>query len=289
MTSFDAVEQHEARLPQGVVRYRELGTGEPIVLVHGLLVNSFLWADVAELLAKDFRVIAPDLPLGSHTQPLEPGADLSPAGLARLIADFLSALELERVTLVGNDTGGALCQLVAVHHGERVGRLVLTPCDAYESFPPPAFVPLMALARVPGAVWALANSMRPRFAQRLPIAYGWLSKKPIDDAVMKSFLRPAQADRRIRDEVSAVMRGINKRYTLEAATHFAEFDKPVLIAWAPEDRFFKFRSAERLARDFPNARLERIDDSYTFVSVDQPRRLAELIAAFVRQPADAAV
>jgi pimeloyl-ACP methyl ester carboxylesterase len=288
MTSFAALEQRETRLPQGVIRYRELGTGEPIVLVHGLLVNSYLWADVAELLAKDFRVIAPDLPLGSHSQPLEPGADLSPTGLAKLISDFLLALDLDRVTLVGNDTGGALCQLVAVHHGDRVGRLVLTPCDSYESFPPPAFVPLMALGRIPGAVWVVGNSMRPRFAQRLPIAYGWLSKKPIDDEVMRSFLRPLQTDRRIRREVAAVMRGVDKRYTLEAAKQFAEFDKPVLIAWAPEDRFFKFRSAERLARDFPNAQLERIEDSLTFVSIDQPQRLAELIAAFVRQPTGAA-
>jgi pimeloyl-ACP methyl ester carboxylesterase len=145
----------------------------------------------------------------------------------------------------------------------------------------------MALGYVPGAVWAVANSMRPRFAQRLPIAYGWLSKKPIDVAVMRSFLRPVQTDRRIRREVAAVMRGIDKRHTLEAATHFAEFDKPVLIAWAPEDRFFKFSSGERLARDFANARLERIEDSLTFVSIDQPRRLAELIAALVRQPTGA--
>ncbi len=192
------------------------------------------------------------------------------------------------MTLVGNDTGGALCQLVAVHHGERVGRLVLTPCDSYESFPPPAFAPLMALGRIPGAVWALGNSMRPRFVQRLPIAYGWLTKKPIDDAAMRSFLRPVQTDRRIRREVAAVLRGVDKRYTLEAAEHFGEFDKPVLIAWAPGDRFFKFRSAERLANDFPNARLERIEDSLTFVSIDQPRRLAELIAAFAREPTGAA-
>jgi pimeloyl-ACP methyl ester carboxylesterase len=288
MTSFAALEERDARLPQGVIRYRELGTGEPIVLVHGLLVNSLLWADVAELLAKDFRVIAPDLPLGSHRQPLETGADLTPTGLAKLITDFLAALGLEKVTLVGNDTGGALCQLVAVHHGERVGRLVLTPCDSYESFPPPAFAPLMALGRVPGAIWALGNSMRPRFAQRLPIAYGWLSKRPIDDAVMRSFLGPVQTDRRIRREVATVMRGVDRRYTLEAAKHFAEFDKPVLIAWAPEDRFFKFGSAERLAQAFPNARLERIEDSLTFVSIDQPQRLAELIAGFVREPASAA-
>jgi pimeloyl-ACP methyl ester carboxylesterase len=227
-------------------------------------------------------VIAPDLPLGSHTQPLNPGADLSPPGLAKLIADFLEALDLRDVTLVGNDTGGALCQLVAVGHGERVGRLVLTPCDAYESFPPPAFVPLMALGRFPNAIRTIAQLMRPRFAQRLPIAYGWLSKQPIDDDVMRSFLRPIQTDQRIRQEVAAVMRGVDKRYTIQAAEQFAAFDKPVLIAWATEDRFFKLSSAERLARDFPNARLERIDESLTFVSIDQPRRLADLVGDFVR-------
>lgn len=284
MTSFTALEQHDAQLPQGTVRYRDLGVGEPIVLVHGVLTNSLLWGDVADELAKDFRVIAPDLPLGSHTQPLNASADLTPPGLAKLIADFIAALNLDGVTLVGNDTGGALCQLVAVHHGERIARLVLTPCDAYEAFPPPAFAPLMALGRVPGAIWAVANSMRPRFAQRLPIAYGWLSRKPIDDAVMRSFVRPIQTDRRIRRELAAVMRGIDKRHTLEVARHFGAFEKPVLIAWAPEDHFFKLESAERLAADFPNARLERIDDSLTFVSIDQPARLSELITSFVRQP-----
>jgi pimeloyl-ACP methyl ester carboxylesterase len=283
MTAFVDIDQREVRLPQGTIRYRELGTGEPIVLVHGMLVNSRLWADVAELLAKDFRVIAPDWPLGSHVQPLNPGVDLSPPGLARLIADFLEALELDDVVLVGNDTGGALSQLVAVNHGERVARLVLTPCDSYESFPPPAFAPLMFAGRIPGAVWALAQALRPRFAQRLPIAYGWLTKKPIDPAVMKSFLGPVQSNRQIRREVAAVLRGVDKRYTLEAATKFAQFDKPVLLAWAPEDRFFKFRYAERLARDFPNARLERVENSLTFVPIDQPSRTAELIAAFARE------
>jgi pimeloyl-ACP methyl ester carboxylesterase len=288
MTKFRDLDQREAALPQGTIRYREQGTGEPIVLVHGVLVNSLLWADTADLLAKDFRVIAPDWPLGSHSQPLKPGVDLTPSGLARLIADFLAALELDNVTLVGNDTGGALSQLVAVHHGERIGRLVLTPCDAYESFQPPAFAPLMFAGRIPGAVWLLANAMRPRFVQRLPIAYGWLTKRPIDDDVMKSFLDPVQSDRRIRKELAAVLGGVNKRYTLEAAERFPQFDKPVLLAWAPEDRFFKFRYAERLARDFPNARLERIEDSRTFVSLDQPARTAELIAAFAREPVGAA-
>jgi pimeloyl-ACP methyl ester carboxylesterase len=151
-TRFDAAELRRARLPQGVVSYRELGTGDPVVMVHGLLNNGLLWREVAETLAKDFRVIAPDWPLGSHQPAMEPNADLSPPGLAALVAAFLEELDLRGVTLVGNDTGGAICQLVAVDHPERLARLVLTPCDAYDNFPPAMFRPLLLAARVPGAV-----------------------------------------------------------------------------------------------------------------------------------------
>jgi pimeloyl-ACP methyl ester carboxylesterase len=282
VTAFAELEQREVQLAQGTIRYRELGVGKPIVLVHGLLTNSLLWADVAVALAGEFRVIAPDWPLGAHELPLHPGADLTPPGLALLIADFLTALDLEDVTLVGNDTGGALCQLVAVDHPERLGRLVLTPCDAYENFLPPMFRPLQWFARVPGAPWLIANLLRPRFAQRLPNTFGWLSKRPLDVQVAKAFLGPLQSDRRIRREVAALLRGISNRYTQEAARRFVAFGKPVLLAWAPEDRFFKLHHAERMAAAFPDARLERIEDSYTFVSIDQPGRTAELIADFAR-------
>ena len=278
----------EASIPQGTIRYREQGTGEPVVLVHGLLNNGLLWREVADELAKDFRVISPDWPLGSQELAMKEGTDLSPPGLAAIVAAFLEALDLRDVTLVGNDTGGAICQLVVVNHPGRVGRLVLTPCDAYDNFLPPMFRPLQLAARVPGAVWLIAQSLRPRPARRLPFAFGWLSKRPLARDVSDAFLAPVLGDRRIRREVAAVLRGISPRHTEEAARRFGEFDKPVLLAWAPEDRFFKLRYAERLAETFPNARLELIDDSYTYVPVDQPQRTAELIAAFAREPAKVA-
>lgn len=274
----------EARLPQGRIRYRDMGTGEPIVLVHGLLTDGELWREVAPRLAADFRVLVPDWPLGSHQIPLDDGADLSPLGLAQIIADFLEELQLEGVTLVGNDTGGAICQLVAVHHPERLARLVLTPCDAYENFLPPAFRPLQAAARIPGSIFAILQAMRAPAARRAPLAYGWVTKRA-DDALTRSWIEPALASKAIRRDIASVLTGISDRYTLEAAQHFAEFTKPVLIAWAPEDRFFKLRFGERMANEFPNARLELIEDSYTFVPIDQPERTAELIAAFAREPA----
>jgi pimeloyl-ACP methyl ester carboxylesterase len=272
---------NEVRLQQGTIRYRQLGAGEPIVLVHGLLTNGELWRDVAPTLAADFRVIVPDWPLGSHQIPLNPGVDRSPAGMAQIVADFLEALQLEDVTLVGNDTGGALCQLVVTTRPERIGRLVLTPCDAYENFLPPAFRPLQIVARIPGGMFVVGQSMRLGVVRRLPLAYGWVSKRA-DDALTASWIAPALASKAIRLDLAAFLAGISNRHTLAAAEHFKEFTKPVLIAWAPDDRFFGLRYGERLAGAFPDARLELIEDSYTFAPIDQPERTAQLIAQFAR-------
>ena len=280
-------QEREVKLPQGTIRYRERGTGEPIVFVHGALVNADLWRKVVPELAKDFRCIAPDLPLGSHTQALPADADLSPTGAAKLIADFVESLGLENVTLVGNDTGGALCQLVVTRHPERVGRLVLTNCDAYDKFPPSIFKALFWAARIPGFVSAMAQPMRSAAARNSPLAYGWLSKRGIPADISDGYVRPGLRDAAIRRDTTKLLKGVSPRYTQEAAQHFKEFDKPVLVAWGTEKDFFPTEYGERLARDFPRGRFERIEDSYTFVSEDQPERLSRLIAEFVREPVGA--
>jgi pimeloyl-ACP methyl ester carboxylesterase len=285
MTTWDDAAVKEAATAQGTIRYRELGTGEPIVFVHGFLNNGLLWRKVAPRLARDFRVIVPDWPLGSHELPMPEGTDLTLPGLARIVAGFLDALELEGVTLVGNDTGGAVCQQVAVEHPQRLGRLVLTPCDAYDNFLPALFKPLQLAGRIPGAVFLIGQTLRPRFARRLPLAFGWLAKHGIPDEVTDAYLHPALRDRAVRRDVATILKGISNRYTQQAAQRFGGFGRPVLVVWATEDRVFPLRYGERLARDFPDARLERIEDSYTYVSEDQPERTAELIADFARTPA----
>jgi pimeloyl-ACP methyl ester carboxylesterase len=281
-------EQREVTLPQGTINYRERGTGEPIVFVHGALVNADLWRKVVPELAKDHRCIAPDLPLGSHERAMPPDADLSPYGAAKLIADFIAALDLDNVTLVGNDTGGALCQLVVTRHPERIGRLVLTNCDAYDKFPPSIFKVLFLAANIPGFVAALLQPMRLKAARNSPLAFGWLSKRRIPAEISEGWVRPGLRDRAVRRDTTKLLKGVHPRYTQEAATRFGEFDKPVLIAWGQEKDFFPTEYGERLARDFPKGRLERIEDSWTFVPEDQPERLARLIAALAREPVEAA-
>jgi pimeloyl-ACP methyl ester carboxylesterase len=277
----------EVQLGQGTIRYRERGTGEPIVFVHGLLVNGDLWRKVVPTLAKDFRCITPDWPLGSHDAPMKADADLTPPGLARLVADFLAALDLERVTLVGNDSGGAISQIVVTEHPERIARLVLTPCDAFEVFPPRMFRYLSVVARIPGAMFQLSQSMRIRALRRLPFAFGWLTKRPIEDEISDSYVRPGISSADVRRDTAKFLRGAKPEHTLAAAGKLHHFERPVLLAWAGDDRFFALELAQRLAAEFPNARLEVIDGARTFVPEDQPERLTELIAAFVREPAAA--
>ena len=277
--------KHEVHLPQGTIRYREDGTGEPILFVHGVVVNGDLWRKVVPRLSKDFRCIVPDWPLGSHEIPMSPDADLSPPGLARLVVDFMDALGLETVTLVGNDTGGAVCQLVAAEYPDRVSRLVLTSCDLYDRFPPPIFKPLAALVKVPGATWLIAQSLRPRMAQRLPIAFGWVTKRLPERAVVDSYLKPGRSSAGVRRDLSKVFGSVDARYTIEAAEKLEGFEKPVLLAWAVEDKLFPLEYAKRFAEAVPDGTLEEIADSYTFIAEDQPERLAEAIASFVRRPA----
>jgi pimeloyl-ACP methyl ester carboxylesterase len=276
-------ESKEVTLPQGRIRYRERGTGEPVVFVHGLLVNGDLWRKVVPLL-DGFRCIAPDLPLGSHEGPMSPEADLTPPGLARLIADFLEACDLEDVTLVANDTGGALSQILVTEHPERVGRLVLTSCDAYENFLPPLFKFLQVMARIPGSIAVIAQTLRPRPLLRLPITFGWVAKHPIDRDATSSYLEPVRRDAGVRRDVRKVLRGISNRYTLAAAEKLPRFDRPALVVWHAGGRVFPVDHGRRLAAALPQGRLEVIEDSYGFIPEDQPERLAQLIASFAGQP-----
>jgi len=245
------------------------------------MVNGALWRKVAPRLAKHYRCIVPDWPLGSHNVTLNSDADLSPLGLARLIVDFLAALRLEPVTLVGNDTGGALCQIVAAEYPERIARLVLTNCDAFDNFLPPTFRYLQWGAHIPGFVFLTAQAMRWPAVRRLPNAFGLLTKHPLERAVSDAYVGPVISNPAVRREVSKVLKGISPSFTQAAATKLTDFRKPVLLAWAPEDRLFPFAHAQRLSEIFPDARLESIENSYTFVPEDQPERLAGLIDAFM--------
>lgn len=270
-------------LSRGVLRYRDEGTGPPIVFVHGVLVNGRLWSKVVDRLSGDFRCIAPDWPLGSHSTAMAADAGLTPDDVADMVAELVDRLALGPVTLVGNDSGGAIAQLVATRFPDRIDRLVLTNCDAFDRFPPPMFGYLRWATYVPGAVSALAQSMRFQATLRMPFAFGWLTHEPMDRELVESFVRPSIEDRGVRRDLKKFLRAISPRYTRRAAEQLPRFDKPVLIAWGRDDKFFPEELATRLAEILPNARLEWIDGARALVPQDQPDRLAELMRAFMSE------
>jgi pimeloyl-ACP methyl ester carboxylesterase len=266
-------------LAQGRVRYRTFGSGDPILFVHGYLVDGRIWDGVAERLARDFSCIVPDWPLGSHRLAMNEDADLTPPGVVSTIADFLDAVGLARVTVVGNDSGGALSQMLAAEYPDRIERLVLTNCDTYEHFPPFPFNLMGPIARVPGGITALTVPFRIGAVARF--TYGQFAED-IDPELVESWLEPAFSDAAIKRDTRKFTVSVNKRYTLEAAERLRTFDRPVLFAWGIEDRFFKLAHAERLAGALPDARIVEIPGGRTFVQLDRPEAVAEAIAEFAR-------
>jgi len=272
----------EIRLEHGVVRYRTMGEGTPVVFVHGLMTNSVVWRKVIPLIATDARCIAPDWPLGSHSVPLERDADLTPPGLVKLVTDFLAALDLHGVTLVGITVGGAVCQMIAAENSDRVRRIVLLPSDAYDNMPPMLLRYLRWSSHVPGLLYLLAQSMRFRPALKMPFAYGWAAKRLFERDALDAFLKPLLSTRGTRRDLAKVLRRLTPHHTQAAALRFGEFDNPVLIVWSHEDRLLPFTHAERLAAQFPHSRLETVPDAYTYVVQDQPELTAKLIRDFVK-------
>ncbi len=239
---------NSVELSQGTIQYRDDGEGRPIVFVHGILVNGLLWRHVTPHI-EGARCIVPHWPLGSHEIPMRPNADLSPPGLAKLVADFAEELGLDDVVLVDN-------------------------------FLPPMFRGLQVAARVPGALTAFLEPLRVRPARNLPIAFGWLRKRPIEPEISDAYVQPYFDHAGVRRDLRRVLTGISTRHTLDAAEKLNAFDRPALIAWSAEDRFFPLDHARRLADILPQARLVEVEDSYTFSPEDQPERLAELITEF---------
>jgi pimeloyl-ACP methyl ester carboxylesterase len=268
----------EVQLPQGTIRYREAGSGPTIVFVHGYLVDGRLWDGVVDALAGRFRCLAPDWPMGAQQVAMAPDADLSPPGVATIIEGFLEALDLSDVTLVGNDSGGAMCQVLVARRPARVGRLVLTNCDTHENFPPGIFKAMPPLAKLPGGMQALAAPFRIPAVARAAFRPFARSKPPA--GLVESWAEPAKRNRAVMRDLAKVTRGMDKRHTLAAAESLSGSEFPLLLAWAPDDRFFPIRYAERLAAEVGGAQLVRIPDAGTFVALDQPARLATAIAEF---------
>jgi pimeloyl-ACP methyl ester carboxylesterase len=270
-------------LSHGIVHYRESGAGPPVVFLHGYLMGAGLWEPVTRLLEGEFRCLVPELPFGAHPVPLRPGADLTAAGLGRLVADFLDALDLRDVTLVGNDSGAAVAQVVAARHAERLGGLVLATGDAFDHFPPRLFRPLIAAARA-GVLTPLLATLKARPPRSLPVTYRWLTHGDLPHDLIDQWLAAYFARRGVRRDLRRLSAALgDDAFMNQIAAELAGFTKPALVAWAADDRLFPLEDGRRLAAILPAGRFELIPGSRTWVMLDQPERTAHLVAGLARR------
>ena len=277
----------EVELSAGTIEYEDTGGGGPVVvLLHGLVMDGSLWRHVVADLRSDYRCVVPTLPLGGHRRPMRPDADLSPHGIAGLVAEFLERLDLREVTLVQNDHGAAL--VLAGERPERIARLVLVSCEAFDNYPPGLPGKTVALvARLPGGLNALAQPMRLRALRRLPLALGWMTKRPVPHEVTDAWLRPLLTQREIRRDLIKYVRTGTKRDMIEATERLRSFDRPALVIWAAEDRVMPLDHGRRLAQLLPRGQLVEISDSYTLIPEDQPAELARALRDFLAAEAGA--
>jgi pimeloyl-ACP methyl ester carboxylesterase len=280
----------QVALQQATIDYRVVGPPDsphpPVLFVHGILVDQRLWDDVAEGLGRrGFRCIVPTWPLGSHTIPVNDRAELSPRGVATMIRDVMVALDLSDVTLVGNDTGGGLCQFLIDAYPDRVGRLVLTNCDAFDKFPPFPFNVVFALLRGPVSVKMLMALMRPTALRHSPMGFGMLMNDP-DPRLTAAWLDPCRNDSRIRGDLAALLRKVDATDLTEVSTRLPQFSKPVTVVWGQRDRCFTPALGRKLAALFPHSALIEVPGARTFVALDDPAAVIDAIATVGADKAD---
>jgi len=268
----------QVELSAGTIDYEDTGGGGPaIVFGHGLIMDGTQWRHVIADLRTDFRCIAPTLPLGAHRQPMRADADLSMRGVAGLLGELLEHLELSEVTLAMNDWGGPQL-LVGSAYDERLARLAICSCEAFDNVPPKGPAQLLPyIARMPGGIAATMLPFRFDRLRRLPLTWGWLSKRPVPKEVMDRWFAPATTQpgvrRDLRKYILSAKQG--RRELVAIADALRRFERPALVAWAGDDRMMPKDHGPRLAGLLPQGHLEVVADSYTLIPEDQPATLAK--------------
>jgi pimeloyl-ACP methyl ester carboxylesterase len=273
----------ELELSAGVIDYEDTGGGgPPLVLLGGLVMDGSVWDPLVAELRPAVRCIVPTLPLGAHRRPMRPDADLSLAGFGVMVREILEALDLHDATLVQNDHAAGL--VLAGERPQRVSRLVISSCEAFENYPPG--LPgknMRATAMVPGGIYLSMQALRLRPLRRLPIAFGWMAKRPLPDELLDRWLAPLQTSSGVRRDLRRYVTGAHKGQMEAVCERLRLFDRPTLVVWTPEDRVQRPEHGRRLAELMPDARLVEIEDSYTLIMRDQPAAFARAIRDFLAE------
>ena len=277
----------EIRLSSGTIHYEDsLGGGPVLVLTHGLLMDASMWDPVLAELEGEFRIVRPVLPLGAHPHPMNANADLSLAGIAGLLGEFLQQLDLRDVTLAVSDWGGPIVFLAdgPREQVQRVARLVLLPCEAFENVPPGLPGRVASLAGwMPGGVRLAIAQLGVRRLRELPTHFGWMTRRGVPEDMLEHWLAPGRASAGVRRDVARYARsGRRARPVLRAATEaLARFRGRALIVWAAEDRVMPIEHARRITALMPDSELVEVPRAYTLLTIDAPDAVARALQAFL--------
>jgi pimeloyl-ACP methyl ester carboxylesterase len=256
------------------------GPGRTALFVHGLGTSSYLWRHVIEQLDGQRRCVAVDLPLHGRT-PAAADQDFSLPGLARFVADFCDALELTDVDLVANDTGGAVAQVFAARHPERVRTFTLTNCDVHENFPPEAFKPQVELAKQ-GELGPLVDAMAADLSlARSEVGLGMVYEHPekLADDLLESYLGPFAADG--GKGLERFLSTMDAAELMSVEPLLAELRAPTQVVWGTADVFFEPFWAERLRTMIPGVeRVTEIEGAMLFFPDERSDEFVPLLRSF---------
>jgi pimeloyl-ACP methyl ester carboxylesterase len=269
-------------IPAGVIEYSEVGSGPPVVLLHGLFMDHTVWDPVLALLPDNLRYVRPVLPFGAHRVPMKPDADLTLPGQVRIVAEFLDALGLDEVTLVHSDWGGSLF-LTAHGLDHRVARQVILPCEAFDNFPPGLPGKMVTLAvRMPGGLQLGARQLRNGRLRRLPLLFGQMARRPLPDELVRRWTEPLLRDPGVRRDLLAYGRGgFDKPALVRDTEALSRFRGEALVLWSPDNRVMPPAHGRRLAEILPGARYAEIPGAYVLSMLDEPEAVARELRAFL--------
>jgi len=241
--------------PSGRIHYAEQGEGPVALFVHGVLLNGHLWRHQLAHLSDLRRCLAPDLLAHGDTE-IAPEQDVSVSANARMLAEFLDALEIDQVDLVGNDSGGGIAQIFATNHPERVRSLTLTDCDAHDNWPPTAFEPFLAMAAAGGLAGALGAMVGDKRIYRAADALGPAYERPetVSDETIDIYLQPfLRSEQRTRD-LQRFLAAFDCSHTLAIEAQLRALQAPTLVAWGTDDIYFDVRWSRWLQQTIPGVR-----------------------------------
>jgi pimeloyl-ACP methyl ester carboxylesterase len=259
--------------PAGRIAIVEQGEGPAALFIHGVFLNADLWNGVIDGVSDLRRCIAPDLLCHGYTGE-RPDADVSFAGQARALVDLLDALDVGRVDLVGNDSGGAIAQILAARHPDRIRTLTLTNCDVHDGWPPPAFMPTVQ-AVLGGGLRALLESMRDPTVARAALAVGFEHPERLSDDTLVGFVGPLLASDDRVASLERFFRAMDCAQTVEVEPLLRRLEAPTLVVWGTGDVFFDVEWARWLCDTIAGARpLVELPGAKLFFPQERPARFA---------------